>query len=107
MLTLYCPSLDKTKSEFGVGPFKKHDELLQNIRSVFRIDYAAVYDIRAQPIADLCACKVGAIVQVAAEKGEIMKFYKPRNCIFYNGEEEVSNEWVDGYGLPWKVSDVY
>jgi len=107
MLTLYCPSLDKTKSDFSVGPFKKHDELLQDIRSIFSMDYAAVYDIRAQPIADLCACEAGTIVQVAAEKGEIIKFYKPRNCIFYNGEEEVSNEWVDGYGLAWKVSDVY
>jgi len=36
-----------------------------------------------------------------------MKYYKPKVCIFYNGEEEVSSEWVDGYGLPWKVSDVY
>ncbi|KAH6865605.1 hypothetical protein BKA58DRAFT_404169 [Alternaria rosae] len=94
MLTLYCPSLNKTKNDSGVGPFKKHDELLQDIRSVLRIDYAAVYD--------LCACEAGDIVRVAAEKGETMRFYSPRNCIFYNGEEEVSNEWVDGYGLPWK-----
>ena len=97
-LTLHCPSIDKTKSAFALGPFDKHDKILQQVRAVFSLDYAAVYDI--------CACEAGQIVQVAASKGEIMKYYKPKVCIFYNGEEEVSNEWVDGYGLPWKVSEV-
>ncbi|KAI4925588.1 hypothetical protein J4E85_007467 [Alternaria conjuncta] len=106
-ITLHCPSIDKTKSDFVLGPFDKHDKVLQQVRAVFKIDYAAVYDIRAQPIDDICACEPGQIVQVAASKDEIMKYYKPKVCIFYNGEEEVSNEWVDGYGLPWKDLNDY
>ncbi|KAI4924362.1 uncharacterized protein J4E92_007443 [Alternaria infectoria] len=106
-VTLHCPSIDKTKSEFTLGPFDKHDKVLQQVRTFFKIEYAAVYDIRAQPIDDICACEAGQIVQVAASKGEIMKYYKPKVCIFYNGEEEVSNEWVDGYGLPWKDLNDY
>jgi hypothetical protein len=74
---------------------------------VFGIDYVAVYDIRAQPIDNLLDCVTGDIVQVAAAENERAQHYSPRNCIMYNGEEieDVTNEWVDGYGLPWKVQE--
>jgi hypothetical protein len=104
-INLYCPSIGKTKSAFEIGPFSKHDKVIQDIRSSFGIDYAAIYDIRAQPIDDICAYESGDIVQVAASKDEIMRLYSPKNCISYNGEEmqDITNEWIDGYGLPWRV----
>jgi len=104
-IALHCPTINKAKSIFGLVPSKKHDEILQDIRSLFGIDYAATYDIRGKPIDDICACKPGDLVQVAAEKFEIMVPYSPRNCIFYNGEEmeKITDAWTDGYGKPWKV----
>ncbi|KAI4656742.1 uncharacterized protein J4E78_006633 [Alternaria triticimaculans] len=103
-IALHCPTINKTKSAFGLVPSKKHDEILQDIRSLFGIDYAATYDIRGKPIDDICACKPGDLVQVATEKFEIMVPYSPRNCIFYNGEEmeKITDAWADGYGKPWK-----
>jgi hypothetical protein len=106
-ITLYCHSINKTNGNFVIWPDSKHDEILQDTRLVFGIDYAAVYDIRAQPINNLLDCVTGDIVQVAATENERVLYYSPRDCIMYSGEEikDVTNEWVDGYGLPWKVQE--
>jgi hypothetical protein len=72
-ITLYCPSIDKTEKDFTIGPLRKHGHLLQDIRSVFGLNYAAAYDIRAQPIENLRECILGQIVQVSAAENERMK----------------------------------
>lgn len=101
---LYCPSIDKTEKDFTIGPLRKHGHLLQDIRWVFGLNYAAVYDIRAQPIENLRDCILGQIVQVSAAESERMKRYSSWNCIMYNGEEGADVFWLtDGVGLSWEV----
>ncbi|KAL1801461.1 hypothetical protein ACET3X_001803 [Alternaria dauci] len=101
-ITLHCPSTERTK-KFIILPSDKHSSLLYDIRSVFGINYAAAYDIRARPIENLRDCVSGQIVQIAARKDEIMKYYKPWRCIIYNGEDSADVDWMtDCAGLAWE-----
>ncbi|KAG9189018.1 hypothetical protein G6011_05886 [Alternaria panax] len=102
-IILYCPSMDKIEKNFIILHLDKHDKVLYDIRLLLGIRYAAVYDIRARPISDLRYCASGQIVQVAASKDEIMKYYKPWNCIMYKGQDSADVDWMtDGVGLPWE-----
>ncbi|RYN35528.1 hypothetical protein AA0119_g1205 [Alternaria tenuissima] len=101
--TLHCPSTEKTKKDFMIRNPDKHFNLLYDIRSIFRTNYAAVYDIRAKPIDNLRDCVSGQVVQVAISRDETMKYYKPWNCIMYNGEDSANVDWMtDGVGLAWE-----
>ncbi|KAH8636464.1 hypothetical protein IG631_08299 [Alternaria alternata] len=103
-VTLHCPSTEKTKKDSIIRNPEKHFNLLYDIRSIFRTNYAAVYDIRAKPIDNLRNCVSGQIVQVAISRDETMKYYKPWNCIMYNGEDSANVDWMtDGVGLAWKM----
>lgn len=105
--TLHCPSTEKTKKDFMIRNPDKHFNLLYDIRSIFRTNYAAVYDIRAKPIDNLRNCVSGQIVQVAISRDETMKYYKPWNCIMYNGEDSANVDWMtDGVGLAWEVRNI-
>ena len=107
-VTLHCPSTEKTKKDFIIRNPDKHFNLLYDIRSIFRTNYAAVYDIRAKPIDNLRDCVSGQVVQVAISRDETMKYYKPWNCIMYNGEDSANVDWMtDGVGLAWEVRNIW
>jgi len=103
-ITLYCPSSNATKMGFRIMACDNHDKILQDIRAILHIRYAAVYEVNAKPLHNLSNVIPGQTVIVAVAPNEKVRRYSPRHCIFYYGEEGKDVcDTEDGYGLPWKV----